>query len=284
MLVPYTRYGFIDEHIIRQTLNKLMHPKHWGSWRCEDLSNLVLGWPARYEPKTENERANYQSKNLIPKSPEEAEAAWTKAMERRRKIDESGKEDPDHLLRVAADAGAYISVLSGSAGCYGCFTGELAADMTVFDIEKDKNERKKLWSYLRTVCRCGSRALFSRLTSSDKAQIDSLLGPGYSDLPGPMETPLNSTGAQDFDKKFPAPPLEYRLDACEMIPYIHEYLIQNLQFRENSNALTPGGAAVLTAALSAVLYKAYQHYLDKKKEENEEEKKEKGKTGESKEE
>jgi hypothetical protein len=89
-----------------------------------------------------------------------------------------------------------------------------------------------------------------------------------------LDAPLTGTGAEEFDKKFPLPPPEYRLDACDMLRAVHDGLMyERVRWGSTNNVLTPGAAAILTAAVSAVLYQVHQRQM-KMNAENEEEKEE----------
>ncbi|CAB9497362.1 expressed unknown protein [Seminavis robusta] len=148
---------------------------------------------------------------------------------------DQGEEDPDRLILAAARA------------------------------EKDE-KRSPIHEYLTLLCHRSSRALLNELNSDDKAEIAACLVPEYN--PEVLDMTMECTGAVEFDKIFPLPPPEFRLDVAEVLPFLHERVLQSLgRIWYGSTPLTPGGAALLTAALSAVLYQVYlRNYL--KEEEN----------------
>jgi hypothetical protein len=98
--------GFINEAIIRQSLDTVIHPKHWDCDR-RILHYVLPSWPEYYKPQTEKERDLY---TMDPPPP-----------------DCTDQKDPDEVIRAAADAGAYLTYLAGPGQGFSCFTGALAA-------------------------------------------------------------------------------------------------------------------------------------------------------------
>ena len=81
-----------------------------------------------------------------------------------------------------------------------------------------------MYNVCETLCQDGSWYIFVQLTSNDKAKISSILEDGSDgELTDMLDIDsMTCTGAKEFDEAFPLPPPDFRLDTCDMLPYLWE--------------------------------------------------------------
>eukprot|EP00797_Seminavis_robusta_P036509 Sro935_g221960.2 (364) ;mRNA; r:8102-9193 len=258
MYEPHRGYilPILDEAHIFQSLDTLMHPKHIGD---NTLHRLVPGFPdyekipdhikkkddiyLRPRDKDSDDDHKEEGKEIEGKCKEGGEQQTQKECSNEKK-DEG--EDPDRLIRAAAKAGVYRYFMN---------------DLRPFSSRPCDDDREAHCDYLELLCEKSTRALMDQLTPNDKAQIDAALGQEYN--PDVLDMTMECTGAEEFDKVFPLPPPEFRLDVAEVLPLVHRWMMERLC----TQLLTPRAAAILTAALSAVLYQAHLKNLEEESDE-----------------